>query len=33
MTVMRGLDPRIHGSVRASGDVDSRVKPANDNLL
>src|SRR3990170_611895 len=28
--VMRGLDPRIHGAVRASGFMDHRVKPGDD---
>ena len=28
---MRGLDPRIHSSVRASGGMDRRVKPGDDN--
>src|SRR5690606_12165319 len=28
--VMRGLDPRIHGAVRAGIDMDRRVKPGDD---
>jgi hypothetical protein len=31
--VMRGLDPRIHSSVHANGEMDRRVKPGDDNLL
>ncbi len=27
---MRGLDPRIHSSARANGDMDRRVKPGDD---
>jgi hypothetical protein len=27
---MPGLDPGIHGGVRAASTMDSRVKPAND---
>jgi hypothetical protein len=28
---MRGLDPRIHGSVRKSSTMDRRVKPGDDD--
>jgi hypothetical protein len=28
--VMRGLDPRIHGAVRAGFTMDRRVKPGDD---
>jgi len=28
---MRGLDPRIHSSARASGGMDRRVKPGDDS--
>jgi len=28
---MRGLDPRIHSSVRANGGMDRRIKPGDDN--
>ena len=32
MTVMRGLDPRIHSDARRDVDIDLRVKPGDDNV-
>jgi hypothetical protein len=32
MTVMRGLDPRIHQKKSLSKEMDCRVKPGNDDL-
>jgi hypothetical protein len=29
---MRGLDPRIHSSAYANGDMDRRVKPGDDSF-
>ena len=32
MTVMRGLDPRIHQKKSLSKEMDCRLKPGNDDL-